>query len=202
MNPLCTVRSLSSRSFSILSTVTSSNTPRNASRNERDAVPTDTSCASDDAHIRSRPKENDFKHRSKADGFSQAENIKQGVASLGMHAGQRHHSNASTASTAISASSFSSNMTTHSRLTSKFPIPRLVHSASTINTKGSESGGSSKLLLAQPSSEKERADVAARIAHQDARERKARWTKAKWLLLLSVTSVSRPAMLSVPMASH
>lgn len=136
-------------------------------------------------------------HRSKS-GSPNKTSSKQEVASLGMHPDQRHHSNLSTASTAISAHSHASSSSSHSRLTAKFPIPRLFCSESQGGTSGvSSRSPTSRLMLAQPESAKLRADVAARIAQQDARERKARWTRAKWLLLLSVTTVSSSGGLQV-----
>lgn len=108
-----------------------------------------------------------------------------------MVSGQRQHSTISNASTAASAQSSASGTSMQSRLTSKFPVPRIVG----LSTRGSKSAlaegtaTSSKLLLSCPDSSKLRADIAAQIAHQDAKERKARWTKAKWLLLLSVATV-------------
>ncbi|KAK9896444.1 hypothetical protein P389DRAFT_161158 [Cystobasidium minutum MCA 4210] len=109
--------------------------------------------------------------------------------SYGMKADQRRHSVTSNASTSVSINSHSSVSSNHSRLTSKFPVPRLVCSGTKASSTGNEGRWSTKLLLSRPEAASVRADVAAHIAQQDARERKARWTKAKWLLLLSVAAM-------------
>lgn len=113
--------------------------------------------------------------------------------SLGMHPDQRQHSTGSSASasTAVSVHSYASNSSTHSRLTAKFPIPRLVTSDHLRGrSTAADIGTPSTLLLAGSDSAQVRADVASRIAQHEATERKARWTRAKWLLLLSVTTAS------------
>lgn len=114
--------------------------------------------------------------------------IRNEVTSHLMHADQRQDSTVSNASSAISSKSHTSTSSNHSRMTSKFPVPRLLCSNGSARP-GSHENTSSKLLLSRPEAAKVRADVAAQIAQQDARERKARWTKAKWLLLLSVAAV-------------
>lgn len=114
--------------------------------------------------------------------------IRNEAASHVMHVDQRQHSTVSTASSAISSKSHTSISSNHSRMTSKFPVPRLLCSGGSARP-GFHENTSSKLLLSRPEAAKVRADVAAQIAQQDAREQKARWTKAKWLLLLSVAAV-------------
>ena len=91
----------------------------------------------------------------------------------------------------------------HSRLTSKFPLPRLRSHASSAarNEHGVGAGaqrdavlldGIGNPLIWQDKRDRNASDVVnRRTAAQEAAETKARWTKAKWLLLLSVLVVSR-----------